>query len=78
MLRNLGKTDKIIRLTAAIIFAILILVGAVSNVTAIILGILAVLLAGTSALSFCPVYALLKTSTAEKPAIEQTKDEKKK
>jgi predicted lysophospholipase L1 biosynthesis ABC-type transport system permease subunit len=66
MKNNVGSTDKGIRILLAIIFAVLIITGEVSGVLAIILGIVAVALVLTSVFSFCPLYAILKTSTLKK------------
>jgi fatty acid desaturase len=74
MTKNMGKTDKTIRIIAAIVIAILILVGALTGVWAWILGIIAVVFAVTSAISFCPLYTIFGISTAPK---EEKKEEKK-
>jgi len=74
MTKNMGKTDKTIRLIAAIVIAILILVGTLVGVWAWIMGIIAVVFAVTSAISFCPLYTLFGISTAPK---EEKKEEKK-
>jgi len=66
MIKNMGKTDRIIRLTAAIVIAFLIAVSALKGVLAIVLGILAVILAVTGAISFCPLYLPFGFSTAKK------------
>ncbi len=81
MTKNMGKTDKTIRLTAAVLFAILILVGVVTGVWAWILGIVAVVFLATSAISFCPLYTIFGISTCpreEKTKEEKAKDEKEK
>jgi len=76
MTKNMGKTDKIIRLVVAILFAILILTGVVTGALAWILGIVAVIFLGTSAISFCPLYTIFGLSTC--PREEKAKDEKEK
>ncbi len=76
MTKNMGKTDKTIRLTVAILFAILILTGVVTGAWAWILGIIAVVFLGTSAISFCPLYTIFGLSTC--PREEKAKDEKEK
>ncbi|MBP1656583.1 MAG: hypothetical protein H6Q31_1184 [Bacteroidetes bacterium] len=63
MTKNIGSADRIIRTLLAIVFGILILTGQVEGTLAIILGIIAVVLLLTSAVSVCPLYMLLKTST---------------
>ncbi len=76
MTKNVGKTDKTIRLTAAVLFVILILVGVITGVWAWILGIVAVVFFVTSAISFCPLYTIFGISTL--PKEEKTKEEKEK
>ncbi|MCX8013580.1 MAG: DUF2892 domain-containing protein [Rectinema sp.] len=66
MNKNMGRTDKAIRIIAAIVIAILILTGVLSGAWAWILGILAAVFVLTSAVSFCPLYTLLGISTCPK------------
>lgn len=66
MKKNMGFTDRIIRLVLAAIFAILYFSGAVSGVLGIILLVLAVIFVLTSIVSFCPLYTLLKLNTLKK------------
>lgn len=63
MTKNMGTTDRIVRSVAAVVILFLILTGALEGTAAIILGIVAVLLLLTSAISICPAYSLLKLST---------------
>lgn len=63
MLKNVGNTDRIIRSVAAVVMLLMILTGAVDGVAAIVLGVVAVVLLVTSALSSCPIYWALKLST---------------
>lgn len=66
MTKNMGSADRIIRLSAAIIIAILIGAQVLTGTAAIILGILAVVFVVTSAVSFCPLYVPFKFSTKKK------------
>lgn len=66
MKKNLGTTDRILRLAAAAIFAILLLTNAVSGLMAVILGVLAIAFVVTSSVSFCPLYLPFKFSTDRK------------
>ncbi len=65
MSKNVGKTDKIIRVVLAII-----LIGVAAslsfNMVGIILGIVALVLVGTAATGTCLAYVPLKISTCEK------------
>lgn len=66
MTKNMGSVDRIIRLSAAIIIALLIGTQVLTGTAAIILGILAVVFVLTSAVSFCPLYVPFKFSTKKK------------
>jgi len=66
MTKNMGSIDRIIRLSAAIIIALLIGTQVLTGTAAIILGILAVVFVLTSAVSFCPLYVPFKFSTKKK------------
>jgi len=61
--KNMGQTDRIIRLIAAVIFAVLYFTGIVPGVLGIILLVLAVVFVLTSIVSFCPLYTLFNLST---------------
>jgi hypothetical protein len=65
MKNNMGFTDKIIRIMAAILFGILYVSGTVSGVLGIILLIVAVIFIATSVLSFCPLYSIFGISTCK-------------
>ncbi len=69
MIKNVGSVDKVIRVSAAIIIAILLLTRVLEGTLGTILGIIGVLLLLTSAAGFCPAYLPLKLSTRkQKPA----------
>jgi hypothetical protein len=63
MKKNMGKTDKAIRLILAAIIVVLLFTNVASGTLAIILFILAVIFVVTSLISFCPLYALFGIST---------------
>ena len=65
MKKNVGLADRITRTVAAVIIAALLFSGQVSGVVATILGVLAAVLLVTAIVGFCPLYALLKVSTAK-------------
>lgn len=69
MKKNMGTTDRIIRLIAAAIFALLYFTGIVSGTLGIVLLVLAIVFTLTSFMSFCPLYLPLhiNTKTSEKP-----------
>jgi hypothetical protein len=66
MKKNLNSIDRIVRILLGLVFAVLIFTGTFSGTAAIIFGILAVVLLGTSMVSFCPLYAALGLSTLKK------------
>ncbi len=63
MNKNMSNTDKGIRVVLAILFLALYFTGTVTGTIGIVLAILAVVFALTSAISFCPLYALLGINT---------------
>lgn len=66
MKANLNTPDKIVRITAAIVIAVLYFAGIVTGQAATILMIVAAILLVTALINFCPVYHLLKISTKKK------------
>lgn len=63
MKRNLGNADKIIRLLIGAITLILYFTGMTSGTTGLILIAVGVILALTSLINWCPIYAILGIST---------------
>ncbi|WP_367916234.1 DUF2892 domain-containing protein [Leadbetterella sp. DM7] len=63
MKKNMGKTDRIIRITIAAIIAVLYFMNVISGTWAIVLGILALVFVLTSFISFCPLYLPFGIST---------------
>jgi hypothetical protein len=61
--KNLGRTDRTVRVILAVVIGLLALTGTLSGTTAIVLGVVSALLLLTSAISFCPVYFPLNIST---------------
>lgn len=61
---NVGSTDRLIRLIAGVLL-IALAIFAVQGVWAWVLGIVGVVLIGTGALRFCPLYRLLGISTSK-------------
>ena len=66
MKKNLGSTDKVIRILIALIIGLLYYLGIISGTTALVLGIFAVIFVLTSLISFCPLYLPLGISTCKK------------
>ena len=63
MKKNVGNTDKLIRLLAAAVFVVLFVTNVVSGTLAIVLLVLAGIFALTSLIGFCPIYAVVGMNT---------------
>lgn len=63
MKSNMGTTDRIIRLIAAVLFVVLYFTGTITGVLGIILLVLAGIFVITSVVAFCPLYLPFKFST---------------
>ena len=66
MKKNMGSTDKIIRILFAIVVAVLFYTKTVEGTLALVLGILATVMVATSLISFCPLYLPFGISTCKK------------
>lgn len=65
MKKNMGSTDRIIRLFIAVIFAGLYYSNIISGTLGLVLIILAAVFALTSFISFCPLYPLFGINTCK-------------
>ena len=68
MTKNVGSADRVIRTLVALAIGVLIIGGQFTGTAAVILGIVAVVLLVTGATGVCPLYALLKLTTAKRSA----------
>ena len=68
MKKNIGTTDRILRLVFAAAVAILYFANLISGTIAVVLGLVAVIFLLTSAMGFCPLYFPFKISTLKKSA----------
>lgn len=66
MKKNMGTTDKAIRILVAVVIAVLYFTNTISGTLAIVLGILAVVFILTSFISFCPLYLPFGINTLKK------------
>ncbi|MEZ4803935.1 MAG: DUF2892 domain-containing protein [Bacteroidia bacterium] len=68
MIKNMGSTDKVIRLLIAIVVAILYFSNVISGVLGIVLLILSIVFVLTSLIGFCPLYTIFgfKTNSKDK------------
>lgn len=65
MKKNVGNTDRLLRLTAALVIAVLYFLNIISGTTAIVLGVVALAMVVTSLVNFCPLYTLLGINTCQ-------------
>lgn len=65
MKKNMGMTDKIIRIIVAVVIGILFFTGIIPGTLGIILLVLAGIFLLTSFISFCPLYAPFGLSTCK-------------
>ena len=68
MKKNMGKTDRVLRILLAVVIAVLYFTDSISGTAAIILLILAGIFILTSFVGFCPLYAPFRISTRKKEA----------
>lgn len=67
MKKNMGSTDKIIRIVLAAVFAGLYFSGSVTGTFGYVLLALGAIFVLTSLISFCPLYTLVGMSTCPTP-----------
>ncbi|MBK8724454.1 MAG: DUF2892 domain-containing protein [Saprospiraceae bacterium] len=65
MKKNMGSTDKMVRLVVAVLIAVLYYTNVISGTVALVLGALAIVFALTSFMSFCPLYVPFGISTCK-------------
>ena len=63
MKKNIGKLDRIIRISLVVLIAVLYFTNVISGTLAIILGILALVFLLTSLVGVCPLYMPFGIST---------------
>lgn len=70
MKKNIGNTDKLIRLVIALAIAVLYFANIISGTVAIVLGVVALVMVATSLLNFCGLYAIFGFSTCKSKPTE--------
>jgi hypothetical protein len=67
--KNIGPEDRVVRIVAAIVLAVLIFVGAIEDLGVVIAGVLAAYLLVTAIIRTCLIYKLIgmDTSVQEQP-----------
>lgn len=63
MKKNMGNTDRMIRLLLAVVVAILFYTNVISGTLGIVLLVIAGVFVVTSLVSFCPLYTLIGMNT---------------
>jgi hypothetical protein len=63
MKKNMGTADRLVRILAAVAIGVLYLNGSISGITAIVLGVIALVFVVTSFVGYCPGYVPLGIST---------------
>jgi hypothetical protein len=66
MKKNMGNTDKLVRVLIAVIIAALYFTNTITGTLGIVLLVLAGVFVLTSAISFCPLYAPFGLSTCKR------------
>jgi hypothetical protein len=66
MKKNMGTSDKAIRIIIAAVFAALYFTGTVTGTLGIVLLVVGGVFLFTSVISFCPLYTLLNINTCKK------------
>ena len=66
MKKNMGLTDRIIRIAVAISILVLYFMEVINGTLALILGAFAVIMIATSFVSFCPLYMPFGINTTKK------------
>lgn len=63
MKKNMGNSDRIIRIILAVVMAVLYFTNIITGIAGIVLLVLAGVFVLTSLVSFCPLYTLLGINT---------------
>jgi len=65
MKKNMGGTDRILRIVLAVVFAVLYFTGTVGGTIGLVILILGAVFLATSLISFCPLYLPFGISTCK-------------
>ena len=63
MKQNMGPLDRVLRISVALVIAVLYFTDQLSGTAAVVLGLFSIIFAWTSFVGFCPLYIPLKLST---------------
>jgi hypothetical protein len=68
MVRNEGTVDRVVRVVLGVLLVAAWALGWLTGTLAVVLGVLGIVLIGTGAVGFCPLYRLFGMSTCPVPA----------
>ena len=68
MIRNESTTDRVLRVTGAVVAGVIALLVGAGSILGIVLLVVAVVLLVTAASGFCPLYRVLGMSTCPVPS----------
>ena len=66
MEKNVGTIDRIVRIVVGIVLLYVAYAGIISGIPRYIVGLLGLIMLAAAALSYCPLYPVLKINTAAK------------
>lgn len=66
MKKNMGATDRVIRIILAIVFAALYFTGTITGTWGVVLLVVGAIFLLTSLVGFCPLYSLVGLNTCSK------------
>lgn len=66
MKKNMGNTDKIIRVVVAIILGVLYYTDIIKGTWGMVLAVVSIVFLLTSLISFCPLYTIFRINTNKK------------
>ena len=67
MKKNMGDSDKLIRILIAVVIAVLYYTNIIDGTVAIVLMAVGIILLLTSLLNFCPLYKIVGLNTCKAP-----------
>ncbi len=65
MKKNMGSTDKLVRVLLAVVFTVLYLTDVITGTLGIVLLVFAFIFLLTSFISFCPLYSIFGINTCK-------------
>ena len=68
MVRNEGTVDRVVRVVVGLVLVAAWAFGWLTGTLAVVLGVVGIVLIGTGAVGFCPLYRVLGLSTCPVPA----------